>query len=770
MRWWSVAGDDIPGSGMRKEKAPRMGRDKLLRQCENIRVGDDDSYFIIPSMLRFLALILVFTSSMGLRAGSWNEQFVPPPGVAGEVTRMVAYGSDIIVGGHFVSAGGVAATNLARWDGTNWHQFGGGVNGYVLSLAVSGTNLYVGGLFGRAGTTPSENLAVWNGTAWRNIGDVSGTDENSPGSPLVLTILPATNGIYIAGIFREVNGVAATNVAFWDGADWHSLGSGIANEGGDVRALSMYRGHLYAAGIFRDANRLPRSNIAQWNGEEWLPLRGGVTEGDAAIAIMGELHSGVVNTLSVHRNKLIVGGNFFRAGQRRANGFAAWNGRRWINIGRGVVGSSRTINHLEPAGQNLFVCGGFTRFNGRARTHLASWPFSGRLEVRRGPHAGVTAMAITERGLFIGGEHGLADETRAANVGRWDGQRWRGVGEGTGNAPLRFPQTVAASGSNVFVAGQFVNIAGTNRVERVARWDGQAWHRLGGGIPGGDLRTSAADGSNFYVGGFFSLPESGITNLARWDGLRWRSLGNLFNENYLLPGDLASLTFGGGKLFAAGHFTSIDGVLAKNIACWDGTNWSALGDGLLMPVQPQSFADVMVYHAGSLYILADIPSPFSNPLAGVWRWDGLNWSVLAQYPRYHGVAAGLAVFRDELYVAGVFSEFDGVLAENLAKWNGTNWAAVGSVPTIADARVSLITATPNGLYLAGEFSTFAGVPAQSVIRWDGVSWSALGDGLRAHGSYAQPFDAAATEYSVFFVGPMDTADGKSSHNIAEWRE
>ncbi len=683
---------------------------------------------------------------------------------------MVAYGSDIIVGGHFVSAGGVAATNLARWDGTNWHQFAGGVNGYVLSLAVSGTNLYVGGLFGRAGTIAAGNLAVWNGTAWRNIGDVSGTDENSPGAPLVLAILPATNGIYVAGRFLEINGVATTNAAFWDGDQWHALGSGVANEGGEIRSLAMYRGHLYAGGIFRDANRLPRSNIAQWNGQEWLPLREGIAEGDDAIVIMGETHSGAVNTLSVHRKKLIVGGNFFQAGHRRVSGLAAWTGRRWVRIGRGVSGSSRTINHFEPDGKKLFVCGGFDRFNGKRRTHLALWPFSGRPEVRRGPQAGVTAMAITERGLFIGGEHGLADETRPANVARWDGQRWHGLGEGSGSAPLKFPYTVAASGSNVFVAGQFVNIAGTNRVERVARWDGQTWHRLADGIPGGDLRSSAADGSNFFVGGFFSLSEAGITNLARWDGLRWRSLGNVFNENYLFPGDIASLAFGGGRLFAAGHFTSIDGVPAKNIACWDGTNWSALGDGLPMPVQPQSLADVMVYHAGSLYILADLPGPISNPQAAVWQWDGLNWSVLAQYPRYFGVAKSLAVFRNELYVAGVFSEFAGVPAENIAKWNATNWTAVGSVATTADGMITLITATPNGLYLAGEFSTFAGVPAQSVIRWDGASWSALGGGLRVHGSYANPFDAATTESSVFFVGGLDTADGKPSQNIAEWRE
>ena len=35
---------------------------------------------------------------------------------------MAVLGNKVIVGGSFMSIGGLAATNLAQWDGTNWAQ------------------------------------------------------------------------------------------------------------------------------------------------------------------------------------------------------------------------------------------------------------------------------------------------------------------------------------------------------------------------------------------------------------------------------------------------------------------------------------------------------------------------------------------------------------------------------------------------------------------------------------------------------------------------
>ena len=71
----------------------------------------------------------------------------------------------LYAGGRFDAAGGVNASDIARWDGASWSSLGLGMNGppnanhYVSALVVfddgSGQSLVAGGLFNSAGGTPS---------------------------------------------------------------------------------------------------------------------------------------------------------------------------------------------------------------------------------------------------------------------------------------------------------------------------------------------------------------------------------------------------------------------------------------------------------------------------------------------------------------------------------------------------------------------------------------------------------------------------------------
>src|SRR5262245_45834973 len=100
----------------------------------------------------------------------WDDRF-DALGIDGVVSAIAVMGKDVFVGGQFSRAGSTAATNIARWDGTNWWELGAGVDGLgVTTLAVSGTNLYAGGYFNRAGDIEVNRIAQWDGLKWSALG------------------------------------------------------------------------------------------------------------------------------------------------------------------------------------------------------------------------------------------------------------------------------------------------------------------------------------------------------------------------------------------------------------------------------------------------------------------------------------------------------------------------------------------------------------------------------------------------------------------------
>src|SRR6185436_2496730 len=85
-----------------------------------------------------------------------------------------ASGNDLYAGGQFTTAGGNAATNIAKWNGSSWSALGLGIRGgffsAVSALAMSGSDLYAGGSFTIAGDVLASNIAKWNGSSWSALG------------------------------------------------------------------------------------------------------------------------------------------------------------------------------------------------------------------------------------------------------------------------------------------------------------------------------------------------------------------------------------------------------------------------------------------------------------------------------------------------------------------------------------------------------------------------------------------------------------------------
>ena len=91
-------------------------------------------------------------------------------GVDNGVNVVCVYNNQIIVGGGFTHAGGIAANHIAKWDGTNWSALNGGCDNTVNGLAVRNNALYVFGQFTQVDGVLDVNYAAqWNGSAWSTI-------------------------------------------------------------------------------------------------------------------------------------------------------------------------------------------------------------------------------------------------------------------------------------------------------------------------------------------------------------------------------------------------------------------------------------------------------------------------------------------------------------------------------------------------------------------------------------------------------------------------
>src|SRR5262249_55054313 len=147
--------------------------------------------------------------------------------------------------------------------------------------------------------------------------------------------------------------------------------------------------------------------------------------------------------------------------------------------------------------------------------------------------------------------------------------------------------------------GQFAAIGGRT-MNSIARWNGSTWSAVGNGFPGGSnsivncLAVYDDDGDGphrpaLYAGGYFAVPGSSTArDVARWDGTVWSGVGNFhpyYNSNFIgiYTMGVADLDGAGPEnpsLFVAGPFSSTGTTSAIGIARWNGSSWSAMGGGL----------------------------------------------------------------------------------------------------------------------------------------------------------------------------------------------
>ena len=414
---------------------------------------------------------------------NWADNFTLN-GTNDEVLAVAADGNgNLYAGGRFVVAGSAVANYIAKWDGAAWSPLAGGVSGApndtsIWSLAVDSSNhLYAGGRFAFAGGIAANNIAKWNGGSWEALGSgISGCNPSPSGCETVVSALAIDHdgNVYAGGNFLTAGGVTVNGIAKWNGSSWQALGGGVSGGSAWVFALALdINGNLFVGGNFVTAGGTAVNNVAEWNGSSWQPLgngTGGAYPGIYALAVDGS-------------SNLYAGGYFTTIGGVSASRVAKWNGSNWQAVGSPIpLGSaySCAINALAVSGNTLYAGGFFNSpYCSSSQDYLAAWNGSSWSALGSGTNNSINALAVDQNGnLYSGGVFSGAGSVSANHVAKWNGSGWAGLGGDTSvNSGVG---ALAVDSGSVYVGGGF-NWAGGVNTNAIAAWNGSSWSAVGAG-------------------------------------------------------------------------------------------------------------------------------------------------------------------------------------------------------------------------------------------------------------------------------------------------
>jgi hypothetical protein len=284
------------------------------------------------------------------------------------VNAMAGTSSNVYVGGSFTTAGGVSAANIAAWDGANWSALGSGPGGVVASITVRPDGVYAAGAPQGVSLYGAPFFQRWDGATWNNV-----INYNPDDTFFALYINDSNIGmdamafqdrdIYIGGHFsitwHDPNDFSIAtncmNIMRFDGSYARIVGTGLNS---NVVAMTMLGTNLYVAGLFTNAGGIAASHIAMWDGNVWSALGSGV------------VGNGTVDTLTTIGTNLYAGGTFTNMGGVKASRVAKWDGNSWSALGSGV---SATVLALYSSGSNLYAGGSLRTAGGYQSQFIGRW-------------------------------------------------------------------------------------------------------------------------------------------------------------------------------------------------------------------------------------------------------------------------------------------------------------------------------------------------------------------------------------------------------------
>jgi hypothetical protein len=236
-------------------------------------------------------------------------------------------------------------------------------------------------------------------------------------------------------------------------------------------------------------------------------------------------------------------------------------------------------------------------------------------------------------------------------------------------------------------------------------------------------------------------------------------------------GEIYAMAVRGNEVYVGGYFSTVGGVQATNVARWDGTTWSGLGSGLgnYSGIRSEFGVGSIEVMGKEIYAAGGFTNAGAERLSNIARWDGTNWLAVG-----NGTDAAVFTLKaigTNLYAAGAFTNAGNRPANHVAKWDGTKWSALGNgVSYVAVGYIGkqdfgyiwALGSDETNLYAGGFFTNAGGLYANSIAKWDGENWHSLGFGK------SQVYSIAVRSSELYVGGIFPWTGGQAGTAIAKW--
>lgn len=486
------------------------------------------------------------------------------------------------------------------------------------------------------------------------------------------------------GVGRVTVEGGIAGLAIWDGDGWSGAPGGDPNA--DVfEILPDGEGGVIVAGEFTQIGGIAADKVARYVDGGWEPL----DMPEAARVLALEIDD---------EGTLWAGGLFTLAPQNLpAASLARWTGSAWELAGGGVAAGEATgvVSDLQWVDGAMIVAGCFD---------------------------------------VVGGAAGDPNAIDASGLAVLDDDSWSSLGDGPSTVGMPWfadlvcgfepdPGAVFAmalqrihhDGDRLWVAGGFAGIDGVPS-QSVAVHDDDGWHAVGAGGLGvsGTIDQLGAGGSACDVLALASATHAGgdplDSRLVRWDdGRGWTSAAPPLPAGQQCT-ELAVASDGTPWIGCASYDAVVDGDVFRLVD----EAWTSIGD-LPGPVNDLELAD-----DGTLWIVGgDATGYLARVVDGGLEIvdDGFDVLALAVDTAARSEVPG----EIDVVVAGPFTHVGAVAAQRIARFDGTEWHALGDG----------LTNTPSALEVTADrvwVGTYdEGTAGRLVLgRWDGTEWVDVG--------------------------------------------